>query len=157
MLAVLLATAFVGNVQHLRAVSDSGRAVCPTGVVMTDVSPYCLLTAAVAAVSLFALSRLHSPRDRAVCNRLHVNGGGNVAAAVCSASASSLLGIFLSPLLVGLVMNVHGAGGRPLSRSAKLCCNCCCHLCWGIFPGRGLVTARNKNGLRKLTRRPFCW
>ncbi|MCT7475217.1 bile acid:sodium symporter [Escherichia coli] len=37
--------------------------------------------------------------------------GGNVAAAVCSASASSLLGIFLSPLLVGLVMNVHGAGG----------------------------------------------
>ena len=37
--------------------------------------------------------------------------GGNVAAAVCSASASSLLGIFLSPLLVGLVMNIHGAGG----------------------------------------------
>lgn len=65
--------------------------------------------------------------------------GGNVAAAVCSASASSLLGIFLSPLLVGLVMNVHGAGAA-LSRSVKLCCNCCCHLCWGIFPGRGLVT-----------------
>lgn len=37
--------------------------------------------------------------------------GGNVAAAVCSASASSLLGIFLSPLLVGIVMNVHGASG----------------------------------------------
>ncbi len=37
--------------------------------------------------------------------------GGNVAAAVCSASASSLLGIFLSPLLVGLLMNLHGAGG----------------------------------------------
>lgn len=37
--------------------------------------------------------------------------GGNVAAAVCSASASSLLGVFLSPLLVGLVMNVHGASG----------------------------------------------
>ncbi|MDI8083723.1 bile acid:sodium symporter, partial [Salmonella enterica subsp. enterica serovar Kentucky] len=32
-------------------------------------------------------------------------------AAVCSASASSLLGIFLSPLLVGLVMNIHGAQG----------------------------------------------
>ncbi|WHG28000.1 bile acid:sodium symporter [Escherichia coli] len=28
-----------------------------------------------------------------------------------SASASSLLGIFLSPLLVGVVLNVHGAGG----------------------------------------------
>lgn len=37
--------------------------------------------------------------------------GGNVAAAVCSASASSLLGIFLSPLLVGLLMNLHGAQG----------------------------------------------
>ncbi len=30
--------------------------------------------------------------------------GGNVAAAVCSASASSILGVFLSPLLVGLLM-----------------------------------------------------
>lgn len=37
--------------------------------------------------------------------------GGNVAAAVCSASASSLLGIFVSPLLVGLLMNVHGDTG----------------------------------------------
>ncbi len=37
--------------------------------------------------------------------------GGNVAAAVCSASASSLLGIFVSPLLVGLLMHLHGAGG----------------------------------------------
>lgn len=33
--------------------------------------------------------------------------GGNVAAAICSASASSLLGVFLSPLLANLVMNVH--------------------------------------------------
>ncbi|MBK0004844.1 MULTISPECIES: bile acid:sodium symporter family protein [Erwiniaceae] len=33
--------------------------------------------------------------------------GGNVAAAVCSASASSLLGVFVSPLLVGLLMNVN--------------------------------------------------
>ncbi len=37
--------------------------------------------------------------------------GGNVAAAVCSASASSLLGIFVSPLLVGLLMDVHGDSG----------------------------------------------
>jgi len=37
--------------------------------------------------------------------------GGNVAAAGCSAAASSLLGIFISPLLVGLLMNLHGAGG----------------------------------------------
>jgi len=41
-------------------------------------------------------------------------GGGNVPAAVCAASASSLLGIVLTPLLVGLLMRAHGgvsAGG----------------------------------------------
>ncbi len=36
--------------------------------------------------------------------------GGNVAAAICSASASSLLGVFLSPLLANMVMNVHSQG-----------------------------------------------
>jgi solute carrier family 10 (sodium/bile acid cotransporter), member 7 len=35
--------------------------------------------------------------------------GGNVSAAVCSASASSILGIFLSPILVGLMIDVQGA------------------------------------------------
>lgn len=35
-------------------------------------------------------------------------GGGNVAAAVCSASASSILGVFLSPVLVGLLMPTNG-------------------------------------------------
>lgn len=34
---------------------------------------------------------------------------GNVPAAVCSASASSLLGIFITPALVGLVVHSHGA------------------------------------------------
>lgn len=34
---------------------------------------------------------------------------GNVAAAVCSASASSLIGIFLTPALVGLLLAQHGA------------------------------------------------
>lgn len=37
---------------------------------------------------------------------------GNIAAAVCSASASSILGVFLSPLLVGLLMQTQeGADG----------------------------------------------
>ncbi|WP_050658737.1 bile acid:sodium symporter family protein [Gallaecimonas pentaromativorans] len=35
--------------------------------------------------------------------------GGNVAAAVCSASASSLIGIFISPLLAGTLMKVQGS------------------------------------------------
>lgn len=36
---------------------------------------------------------------------------GNVAAAVCSAAASSLLGIFLTPLLVALLLGVQGGSG----------------------------------------------
>ena len=36
---------------------------------------------------------------------------GNVAAAVCSASASNLLGIFLTPVLVSLLMHAHGGSG----------------------------------------------
>lgn len=36
--------------------------------------------------------------------------GGNVSAAVCSASASSILGIFLSPVLVGMMIQVQGEG-----------------------------------------------
>jgi sodium/bile acid cotransporter 7 len=36
---------------------------------------------------------------------------GNVPAAVCSASASSLLGIFLTPVLVSLVIGNHATGG----------------------------------------------
>lgn len=35
---------------------------------------------------------------------------GNVAAAVCSASASNLLGMFLTPLLAGLVLSRQGTG-----------------------------------------------
>ena len=34
---------------------------------------------------------------------------GNVSAAVCSASASSLLGIVVSPLLIGVMLSQHGA------------------------------------------------
>ena len=40
--------------------------------------------------------------------------GGNVAAAVCSASASNLIGIFLTPLLVSVMMGAHGSGGGSL-------------------------------------------
>lgn len=47
--------------------------------------------------------------------------GGNVAAAVCAASASSLLGVFVSPLLVNLVMNVHSnAPGNGLEQIGKI-------------------------------------
>ena len=36
--------------------------------------------------------------------------GGNVAAALCSASLSSMIGIVLTPLLIGLLLQVHGEG-----------------------------------------------
>ena len=53
---------------------------------------------------------------------------GNVPAAVCSASASNLLGIFLTPLLVGLL---RGAWRRPAAArcrcdGAASSCSCCC-------------------------------
>jgi sodium/bile acid cotransporter 7 len=45
-------------------------------------------------------------------------GRGNVAAAVCAASASNLLGIFLTPVLVGLLMQARGdVGGWDSIRS----------------------------------------
>ena len=40
---------------------------------------------------------------------------GNMPAAICSASASTLMGIFITPLLVGLLLQRHAAGGDPLA------------------------------------------
>ncbi|KCZ93380.1 bile acid:sodium symporter [Hyphomonas johnsonii MHS-2] len=40
--------------------------------------------------------------------------GGNVPAAVCSASASSTIGVFLTPLLVAMLMSGSGSGGLSL-------------------------------------------
>ena len=45
---------------------------------------------------------------------------GNVAAAICSAAASSLFGIFLTPLLVTLLLGVHGDGGSTLDAIGKI-------------------------------------
>ena len=66
--------------------------------------------------------------------------GGNVAAAVCAASASSLLGVFISPLLVNLVMNVTAMRRATVwSRLVKSCCSCWCPLCWATWHAAGLV------------------
>src|SRR5690348_2121854 len=43
--------------------------------------------------------------------------GGNVAAAICAATASNLLGIVLTPLLVAALLNQHAGGaGSPLEQ-----------------------------------------
>ncbi len=46
--------------------------------------------------------------------------GGNVPAAVCSASVSSLLGVFLTPLLVGVLFSVDNACGVHVGMDAVL-------------------------------------
>ncbi|UVE17870.1 bile acid:sodium symporter [Pseudomonas sp. LS44] len=45
---------------------------------------------------------------------------GNVPAAICSAAASSLFGIFLTPLLVALLLGVEGDGGSTLEAIGKI-------------------------------------
>ncbi|WP_031371294.1 bile acid:sodium symporter family protein [Lysobacter antibioticus] len=46
--------------------------------------------------------------------------GGNVPAAVCSASASSLLGVFLTPLLMSALAGAQGAMADPAEAIAKI-------------------------------------
>ena len=80
----------MGDVQHLYSLPATRGSVCRWAPVNVDPMLYsgfiylCILPATVqSAIAFTSLA------------------GGNVAAAVCSASASSLLGIFVSPLLVG--------------------------------------------------------
>jgi predicted Na+-dependent transporter len=137
----------VGDVQHLHSVPDPWRAVCLVGAVNVDPALYtgflylCILPATVqSAIAFTSLA------------------GGNVAAAVCSASASSLLGIFVSPLLVGLLMNMHGAEGN-LEQVGKICLQLLLPFVLGIFRVRGLARLwrSTRNGSRKPTRPRFCW
>jgi len=46
--------------------------------------------------------------------------GGNVPAAICSASASNLLGVFLTPLLVALLMQVQGGAAMSLDSAEAI-------------------------------------
>jgi solute carrier family 10 (sodium/bile acid cotransporter), member 7 len=41
--------------------------------------------------------------------------GGNVAAAICAASASNIAGMFLTPLLVGVLLSAGGHGGFSMA------------------------------------------
>ncbi len=45
---------------------------------------------------------------------------GNVSAAICSASASNLLGVFLTPLLAGLIVLGHGTGHFSMDSILKI-------------------------------------
>lgn len=45
---------------------------------------------------------------------------GNIPAAICSAAASSLVGIFITPVLVALLMGVHADGGSTTEAIRKI-------------------------------------
>ncbi|WP_263143706.1 bile acid:sodium symporter family protein [Pseudomonas sp. RIT-PI-AD] len=75
---------------------------------------------------------------------------GNIPAAICSASASSLFGIFLTPLLVALLLDAHGQGGSMLDAMLKIVLQLLAPFIAGQLLRRwiGAWVARNKHWLR---------
>ena len=75
---------------------------------------------------------------------------GNIPAAICSAAASSLLGIFLTPLLVALLMNVHGQGSSTLDAIGKISLQLLLPFVLGQIAQRwiGSWVSRNKDWLK---------
>lgn len=75
---------------------------------------------------------------------------GNVAAAICSAAASSLLGIFITPLLVAVLMGVHGDNGSTLDAIGKISLQLLLPFILGQIAQRwiGGWVAQNKNWLK---------
>ena len=75
---------------------------------------------------------------------------GNVPAAICSAAASSLFGIFLTPLLVTLLLNVHGDAGSTLDAIVKISVQLLLPFIAGQIARRwiGSWVGRNKNWLK---------
>ena len=75
---------------------------------------------------------------------------GNIPAAICSAAASSLFGIFLTPLLVALLLDVHGDGGSTLDAIVKISVQLLLPFIAGQIARRwiGNWVAANKNWLR---------
>ncbi|KTC38315.1 bile acid:sodium symporter [Pseudomonas sp. ABAC61] len=75
---------------------------------------------------------------------------GNIPAAICSAAASSLFGIFLTPLLVTLLLNVHGDSGSTVDAILKISVQLLLPFIAGQIARRwiGAWVGRNKNWLR---------
>ena len=78
--------------------------------------------------------------------------GGNVAAAICSAAGSSLLGIFLTPLLVLWLMGAQGAGVSALEAIGAIVVQLLVPFLAGQLarPLIGDWLVRNGNWLRRL-------
>jgi sodium/bile acid cotransporter 7 len=75
---------------------------------------------------------------------------GNIPAAICSAAASSLFGIFLTPLLVTLLLNIHGEGSSTLDAILKISVQLLLPFIAGQIARRwiGNWVARNKSWLK---------
>ncbi len=75
---------------------------------------------------------------------------GNVPAAICSAAASSLIGIFITPLLVALLMGVHGDSGSTLEAIRKISLQLLVPFVAGQIARRwiGEWVGRNRNWLK---------
>ena len=75
---------------------------------------------------------------------------GNIPAAICSAAASSLLGIFLTPILVMLLLGVEGETGSTLDSIGKIVLQLLVPFIAGQFARRwiGAWVTRNKNWLK---------
>lgn len=75
---------------------------------------------------------------------------GNIPAAICSAAASSLFGIFLTPLLVALLLDVHGDGGSMLDAMGKITLQLLVPFIAGQIARRwiGAWVGRNKDWLK---------
>ncbi|MCK9802345.1 bile acid:sodium symporter [Pseudomonas chlororaphis] len=75
---------------------------------------------------------------------------GNIPAAICSAAASSLFGIFLTPLLVTLLLNVHGDGGSTVDAILKISVQLLLPFVAGQIARRwiGAWVGRNKSWLK---------
>ena len=75
---------------------------------------------------------------------------GNIPAAICSAAASSLFGIFITPLLVTLLLNVHGNAGSTLDAILKISVQLLLPFVAGQIARRwiGAWVGRNKSWLK---------
>ncbi|MBE7926025.1 bile acid:sodium symporter family protein [Pseudomonas saudiphocaensis] len=75
---------------------------------------------------------------------------GNIPAAICSAAASSLLGIFLTPVLVMLLLGVEGEAGSTLDSIGKIVLQLLVPFIAGQIARRwiGAWVTRNKSWLK---------
>ncbi len=77
---------------------------------------------------------------------------GNVPAAICSASASNLLGIFITPLLVGLIVTSQVGGGSSLDAILRIAMQLLLPFIAGQIARRwiGAWVERNKGWLKSV-------